>query len=81
MHKTGELTESNDTNWLRTALHDLCQPMTALECGLFVGTMSPDGVRMPTAEELMVTIEAALEQCGRVSTQLKAMQNRLQTEF
>lgn len=81
MHRTGGITETNLASWLQTSLHDLCQPMTALECGLFLGTMSPDGVRTPTAEELAATIVAALEQCARVSAQLKAMQVRLQTEF
>ncbi len=81
MHKTGAMAETDLASWMRTAIHDLCQPMTALECGLFIGTMSPDGVRKPTAEDLTVTIIEALEQCGRVSAQLKAMQARLQTEF
>ena len=64
--------------WMRKALHDLCQPLTALECGLFLGTMSPDGVRAPRAEELVETILQALEQCELLTGQVRAMQDRLQ---
>ena len=66
-----------DSEWVRRALHDLSQPMTALECGLFIGTMSPDGVRAPTARELLETILQALQQCERMSMQLRAMQERM----
>jgi hypothetical protein len=72
--------EGNDTAWLRGWVHDTCQPLTALECGLYLGTMSADGVGAPTAEELLVTILQALEQCERVSTQLRTLRNRLQGE-
>jgi len=64
--------------WLQGALHDLCQPLTALECGLFVGTMSPDGVRGPGADELMATILGALAQCERITSAVRAIQVRLQ---
>ena len=66
-----------EKEWLRHALHDMSQPLTALECGLFVGTMSPDGVRPPTAEELLETVFEALAQCERISTQMRTMQDRL----
>jgi hypothetical protein len=62
--------------WMREALHDLCQPLTALECGLYIGTMSPDGVRAPTAEELRATILQALVQCERVTARLRVIQDR-----
>jgi hypothetical protein len=68
-------------DWVRTAMHDLCQPITALECVLFLGTMSGDGSSTPTAEEAMATIRSALEQCERVSARLRAMQEQMQTEF
>ncbi len=66
--------------WLPLALHNLAQPLTALEFGLFIGTMSPDGVRGPTAEELMATILDALGKCERVTMQVKAIQKRLNEE-
>lgn len=62
---------------LRQTLHDLSQPLTALECGLFVGTMSPDGVRAPRADELLATILDALAQCERMSNQLRELQARI----
>jgi len=68
------------TAWMREALHDLSQPLTALECGLSVGTMSPDGVRAPHAEELLATILEALAQCERVTAQVRAMQDELNEE-
>ncbi len=73
----GMSNEKNEWEWMRAALHDLSQPLTALECGLFIGTMSPDGVRAPNAQELLATILQALEQCERVSMQLRAMQERM----
>ena len=64
--------------WMRQAMHDLSQPLTALECGLFVGTMSVDGAIPPTAEELLATILAALEQCDKATKQVRAIQERMQ---
>jgi hypothetical protein len=69
-----------EMEWMREALHDVCQPMTALECGLFIGTMSPDGVRAATADELLATILEALQQCERVSGQIRAIQERMRSE-
>ena len=77
VHRTETIGQGSEVEWIRHALHDLCQPLTALECGLFVGTMSPDGVSAPTAEELMVTIRHALEQCERVTDQLRVIQERI----
>jgi len=68
-------------DWMLKAMHDLCQPLTALECGLFLGTMSADGVGPPTAEELMATILGALQQCERATAQVRAMQERMQIEL
>ena len=67
-----------DVAWVREAIHDLSQPLTALECALFLGTSSPDGTRAPTAEELLVTIQQGLEQCERMITQVRTMQQMLQ---
>jgi hypothetical protein len=62
---------------MQKALHDLSQPLTALECGLHIGTMSPDGVREPTAEELLETILQALAQAERVTAHVRTMQELL----
>lgn len=71
----------SERGWMPKAMHDLCQPLTALECGLFLGTMSADGVGPPTAEELMATILAALQQCERATALVRAMQERMQIEL
>ena len=34
---------ASHTDWIREALHDLCQPLTALECRLYLGTMGEGG--------------------------------------
>ena len=73
----GDLTGNS---WLRNALHDLCQPLTTLECALYIGTMSPDGVRGPTAEELLRTIHEGLVQCERMTAQVRTIQARLAAE-
>ena len=72
---------TSELDWMRKAMHDLSQPLTALECGLFVGTISVDGVKAPTAEELMATILAALEQCDKATKQVRAIQERMQNEL
>ncbi len=61
---------------MRDALHDLSQPLTALECCLYIGTMDNQGER-PTAEELHSTIAAALVECERLMSRVRAMQERL----
>ncbi len=77
MHKSEIVGRERELEWMRRAMHDLCQPVTALECGLFLGTMSRDGVQTPTAEELLATIQGALEQCERVTGQLRLIQEHL----
>jgi hypothetical protein len=72
--------QSGNTPWIREALHDLCQPLTALECGLYIGTMSPDGVRAPRADELLATILEALAQAERLSAALRVIQDRMNSE-
>jgi len=77
VHRTTTPEQASEAAWMRNAVHDLCQPLTALECGLFIGTMRPDGVRVPTADELLATIRQALEQCERVTGQLRVIQERI----
>jgi len=80
MHKAECVGSASELDWMKKAIHDLSQPLTALECGLFLGTMSADGVGAPTAEEMMATILAALRQCERATAQVRAMQERMQEE-
>lgn len=68
--------EEAGRKWMRVALHDLCQPLTALECCLYVGTMDIDGER-PAEDDLHETIRAALVECQRMMSRVRAMQERL----
>jgi hypothetical protein len=70
----------SEMQWIRQELHDLAQPLTALECGLYLGTMSPDGVRAPRAEELLESILAALTQCERITARIRGIQDRMNLE-
>ena len=81
MHDAECVGAMSELDWMRKAMHDLCQPLTALECGLFLGTMSADGVGTPTADELMATILAALRQCERATAQVRAIQERMRDEL
>jgi hypothetical protein len=63
---------------MRRGLHDLSQPLTALECCLFLGLMELS----QTAEQdqlrlLRTTTEDALVQCRRVMDCVLALQERL----
>lgn len=62
---------------MRVALHDLSQPLTALECGLYLGSMGVDGTPNVDAAEMRTSIEEALRQCERMMTQVRAMQDHL----
>ena len=57
--------------WLRDALHDLCQPLTALECRLFLGLSQQGEAEMRTA------IKEAMVQCERLIDGVRGMQIRL----
>ena len=62
---------------MRVALHDLCQPLTALECRLYLGTMGSGGTPSEEVEELKVSMDEALNQCERMMTKVRAMQIHL----
>ena len=60
-----------EMEWVRGALHDLCQPLTALECRLFLGLL--DG----SEAELRVSVKEARVQCERLIAGVRGMQARL----
>ncbi len=70
-----EAVESRE-EWLRTKVHDLCQPLMALECLLYVN-------REPVADEpleaslLRRVMDEGLVECGRMLVLVRAMQQRL----
>jgi phosphoglycerate-specific signal transduction histidine kinase len=51
-------------------LHDLSQPLTALQCRLFLATMS---------EAPSETVNKSLEDCERLMEKVHHLQNRLQS--
>ena len=62
---------SLDQEWVKDALHDLCQPLTALECRLFLG-LGATG-----EEEMRAAMKDAMAQCERLIDGVRGMQVRL----
>ena len=63
---------------MEDSLHDLCQPLTALQCRLFLATMATGAGRM---DEMEQAVADALKQCDRAIELVRAMQERtLDTE-
>ena len=56
--------------WLEKALHDLCQPLTALQCRLFLGLQD-------AAAEKDTALREAMRQCDRTIELVRAMQVRM----
>ena len=54
------------------ALHALCQPLTALQCGLEVALLAD------TVETYREEIRLGLEQCVRIATLVESMRAMLQ---
>jgi hypothetical protein len=64
---------------MRKALHDLCQPLTTLEGLLYVQTLTRGSSGEPVASdaELWRSIDDALQECNRMFTIVRTMQDRL----
>lgn len=60
-----------ELEWVHVALHDLCQPLTALECRLFLG-LHEEG-----PEAMLQAMKEAMVECERLIDGVRAMQNRL----
>jgi len=75
------ITEKKD--WMRVALHDLCQPLTALECRLYLATLEtedlaePHSLASPELRSLRETVRDALLECERMMELVRGMQERL----
>ena len=63
--------------WVGKSLHDLCQPLTALECGLAIAMMTVKPGCRPNPEEMEEAIRAGLRQCERMIEQVRVMQLKL----
>ncbi len=76
MHNTAhetEIAQEAHVSYMRKALHDLCQPLTALECRLYLSHSGCDD-----SSELKEAIAEGLQQCERMMAQVRAMQERLE---
>lgn len=75
-----------------SGLHDLCQPLTAIECRLSIALMKRDDMprerRRSAVEEvteLRLALEESLAECHRMMVQMRSMQDAacrmVQAEF
>jgi len=63
--------------WLPEALHHLSQPLTALQCVLYMGSnIEPE----THSHGMQQTIADALTQCARMAAIVTAMRERLEVE-
>jgi signal transduction histidine kinase len=62
------LTPDATVRRLASALHDLCQPLTALQCRLEIGSLTG------TPEGHAEAVREGLRECERLMTRVKAMQ-------
>ena len=60
--------------WLGSALHDLCQPLTALQCRLALGSLAAARGSGDELTELREAVGDSLVQCERMLKQVRAMQ-------
>jgi hypothetical protein len=67
----------DDLAWLHEALHALGQPLTALECRLFVGKLEAEGADDRAAvPALRSAVEESLLECKRLFALVRSMQDR-----
>jgi signal transduction histidine kinase len=52
---------------IAAALHDLCQPLTALQCSLDLGQMQDD------TQSMRASMEGALQECARLRVAVARM--------
>lgn len=65
-----------DDPWLRQGLHDLCQPLTALECLLYVNREPMAGDSLEAGLLRSVMAEGLIE-CGRMMVLVRELQERV----
>ena len=64
----------SEPKWMEDSLHDLCQPLTALQCRLFLATLATGQER---GSEMEQAVADALRQCDRAITLVRGMQERV----
>jgi len=63
-------------DWMRTSIHDLCQPLTTLQVLLYLG-LAEGGVSQAVAGEesgLRKTLDEAMVECDRLVSVVRSMQ-------
>lgn len=68
--------KSSRDEWMRRALHDLCQPLMALDCLLSVHAEPVPG-EVIEASMLRSVMEEGLVECGRMMALVREMQKRM----
>ena len=63
-------------SWLQDALHDLSQPLTALQCRLFLSTLHAPGSEEERTE-MRRAVEDGLRQCERMMVSVRWMQKHV----
>lgn len=78
MHNTFEQStqEKNGQDWIQNALHDLSQPLTALQGRLFLATLHSPGSEEECAE-MRHAVEDGLQQCERMMVIVRSMQRNM----
>lgn len=66
----------NLQDWIQEALHDLSQPLTALQGRLFLATLHAPGSEHEHAE-MRRAVEDGLQQCERMMVSVRTMQRHL----
>lgn len=63
-------------NWMQRSIHDLCQPLTALQVLLYLGLADGMGDTGGAGKEaaLRKTLEDAMVECGKLVLLVRSMQ-------
>lgn len=65
--------------WMRKTLHDLCQPLMALECQLYLASLEVENKMQRDVSAERETFESALHQCQRMIQLIRAAQMQMAT--
>lgn len=60
--------------WMQRSLHDLCQPLTALQCRLALATMVQKSEPEEELAELRAAVQDSMVECERMIGQVRTMQ-------
>ena len=80
MHRGGVLGQTMEQRgeiqvWMQEELHDLCQPLTALQCRLALATMTRKKDHESELKELRATVTESLVECERLIGHVRRMQH------